>query len=936
MTTDKFGLEPFETTEWLQLIIDRLPQTIFWKDLDSNFLGCDRSFCELAGLKSPQDIIHKNDYDMPWTKEEADWYRECDRRVIENNAAEYGILETQVNAEGKLTWMETNKIPLHDADGKVIGILGTCEDVTTKQQTEASINKSFRQLSDFQAALTRSAIVSITDTKGKIIYVNDRFCQFFQYSATELVGNTHRPLDSGYHPPEFWQDLWNTIENGGIWQGEIFCRAKDSSEYWVNATIVPSLDENNRPIQYLEILEDISERKQTEAALEYQLQKTKLLNQITQAIHQSLDTQAIFQTATTQIRRFLEVDRVGVFQLWENFDQGDVLDRSLGEFIVQDRDLIEQDNSAIGDRIQECFFDTYLAVKYEEGDVLAISDTHTADLRDCHQEILLSFDIRSYLVVPLFQGGKLWGLLCIYQLAHLREWKKVEIEFMQRIAIQLGIALHQAKLLEQEKQQRILVNLQNQQLKQAKEGADRANVAKSSFLANMSHELRTPLNVILGFSQVMFRDPSVTKQQKETLRIINQSGEHLLALINDVLEVTKIEAGKTNLKAENFDLHHLLDTLEDMLRFKAEGKGLSLVFHRAPDVPPYIQSDRVKVRQILINLINNAIKFTPQGEVTLTVTASYYSSDETQLNFAVRDTGIGISPAEIERLFDPFVQTAAGVKSQQGTGLGLSIGRKFAHLMRGNITVESEYGYGSTFLFTIPVKSVAVVENDLRSPKRAIALAANSREYRILIVDDKAENRLLLNHLLTRVGFITKEAANGRESIDIWSTWNPDLILMDIHMPVMDGIDATIKIKQSSLERQVPIIALTASAFAESKIEILKAGCDDFLSKPIKDTLLFEKIAKHTDVSYIYEETPSCRIDDLPDSQNIESDDLSFMPPQWLAEVNQAASQLDEQLLLELIRQIPDEHEFVREALASKIANFDFDIILKLTPQQQP
>ena len=923
----------FNSLEWLRLVVDKLPQTIFWKDINSRYLGCDRSFANQAGLESPLEILGKDDYDLPWTKEEADWYRECDRQVMDDNTPEYGIVETQVNAEGQLTWIETNKIPLHNCEGEVIGILGTFEDITEQQEAKAKLKQSLRKLTDFQQALTRSAIVSIMDTEGIITYVNERYEKFFQYSATELVGNSYKIISSERHTAEFWQQLWTTITHGEIWQGEICGRAKDGREKWVNGTIIPSLDENDRPFQYLEILEDISERKKTEAALEYQLQKTKLLNRITQAIRQSLDTQEIFKTATEQIRQFLEVDRVGVFQLEDDFDRGEVLDRSLGQFIIQARDVISEDNSFLSSRLQECFFDTYLAVDYEKGEILTICDTHTADLRDSHQEILLSLNIRAYLVVPLFRGRDLWGLLCIYQSSRSRQWKKAEIEFMQKIATQLGIALHQAHLLEQEKQQRKLLDLQNQQLRQAKEDAERANIAKSSFLANMSHELRTPLNVILGFSQVMFRDSTATEKQRETLRIINQSGEHLLSLINDVLEVTKIEAGKTNLKIDRFDLHHFLDSLAEMLRFKAESKGLKLIFERSADVPLYIQSDRGKVRQILINLLNNAIKFTSQGEIKLTTTVTYISSETTELEFIVEDTGIGITPEEIEQLFNPFVQTEAGMNSSQGTGLGLSIGRKFARLMQGDITVKSRYGFGSSFVFTLPVKSIDVVESDTSTNKRAIALAANLPQYRILIVDDKAENRLLLNHLLTSMGFAIAEASNGRESIYLWSTWHPDLILMDIHMPIMNGIEATQAIKSQSLGNAVPIVALTASAFAESRAEILKAGCDDFLSKPIKDTLLFEKIAKHLPVSYIYEEAESSGIDDIPDSQNIKSEDLSFMPPEWIEKVHQAASQLNEQLLLELIAEIPHDYKTIEEALATRIANFDFDVILKLTPQ---
>ena len=443
-----------QSTEWLKLVIDRLPQTIFWKDIDSNYIGCDYSFAQLAGLESPQDIVGKNDYDLPWTREEAEWYRECDRRGMDSDTPEYGIIETQVNAEGKLTWLETNKVPIHDSDGKVIGVLGTFKDVTERQEAEVKIKQSFKKLTDFQDALIRSAIVSIMDTQGVITYVNDRFCQFFQHSAAELIGNTYKVIDSDYHSTEFWQNLWATIEQGEIWQGEIFGYKKDGQEYWINATIIPSLDKNNQPVQYLEILEDISERKKAEAALEYQLQEAKLLNQITQAIHQSLDTQEIFKTATEQIRQFLEVDRVGVFKLKNNYDFEDVLNESLGEFIIQDRDVIDQDNIFLRDLLQECFFDTYLAVEYSKGEVLVINDTHTADLRDSHQNILLSLNVRAYLVVPLLQGKKLWGLLCIYQLSSSRKWKQGEIEFMQKLATQLSIVLQQAQLLEQEKQQK--------------------------------------------------------------------------------------------------------------------------------------------------------------------------------------------------------------------------------------------------------------------------------------------------------------------------------------------------------------------------------------------------------------------------------------------------------------------------------------------------
>ena len=344
---------------------------------------------------------------------------------------------------------------------------------------------------------------------------------------------------------------------------------------------------------------------------------------------------------------------------------------------------------------------------------------------------------------------------------------------------------------------------------------------------------------------------------------------------------------------------------------------------------PIFTTKLIPPQQVFNNLINNAIKFTSQGEVELIV-STIPNEEQTILSFSVRDTGVGIAEAEISYLFDPFVQTEAGFKSQEGTGLGLSIGRKFARLMAGDITVQSQLGRGSTFTLTLPVKPVAVIQNATESPLRAIAISPGQPQYRVLVVDDKTENRLLLNQFLTDIGFEIKEAANGKESIAICTDWHPDLILMDIHMPVMNGIDATIEIKKRFNKDPIPVVALTASAFEERKLEVLKAGCDDFISKPIKDTLLFEKIAQYIPVTYIYEAKKSPEKLIQNNDRSLE-EDLSFMPDDWLKEVERAACQLNEDLLLDLIAQIPSEQNKTKQTLIDKIKNFDFDKILQLT-----
>ncbi|NET35959.1 MAG: response regulator, partial [Cyanothece sp. SIO1E1] len=400
----------------------------------------------------------------------------------------------------------------------------------------------------------------------------------------------------------------------------------------------------------------------------------------------------------------------------------------------------------------------------------------------------------------------------------------------------------QAKPMVHEKQQGQELAAKNQALIQAKQDAEIANRAKSEFLANMSHELRTPLNAILGFSQLMTRDPSITPPQKETLDIINRSGAHLLGLINDVLDMSKIESGAATLNPNSFDLYALLNTLYAMLRLKAESKGLKLIFECSPDVPQYVKTDERKLRQVLINLIGNAIKFTAKGSVTLHVSrgtaaekgAAKYSLSQAKPNktqnsaplsrstlfFAVEDTGAGIAPAELATIFDAFVQTESGRQSQQGTGLGLPISQKFVQLMGGDITVVSQLGQGTTVGFQLQIDPVEASEVQTKLHRRVIGLAPDQPDYRILVVEDRPENRQLLVQLLESVGFTVQEAKNGQEAIARWQTWHPHLIWMDMQMPVMDGYEATKQIRDveplpaTALHHaSTKIIALTASVF---------------------------------------------------------------------------------------------------------------------------
>ena len=721
---------------------------------------------------------------------------------------------------GHLFWVEV-KIRLVEIDG-LDRLLVTVSDITERKQAEKALYKSeaeFRAI--FEGASV--GIVRSNPHNGRITQCNQKFCEITGYSFPEL--STMSFLDIT-HPDDRDRDweIFSSAERGQTpyYLNEKRYIRKDGSIVWVRLSSSFIRNDDGISSHTVGVCEDITARKRMEKEEDNRLKFMSAL-----AAGEPLDT---------------------LFELIIDFLEESDPDALASILLLDGKHLIVGsapklpnfynlaiDGLEIGKGVGSCGTAAYTGQRVIVEDIFSHpywlnfrNLARQADLKSCWSEPVLS------------ANGKVLGTFAIYH-RHPYSPDSKDIECIKTAVNFASLAIERQKA---------------EQAQVSRKAAEEANRAKSAFIANMSHEIRTPMNAILGFAHLLAQDSSITPQQTEYVQIINQSGAYLLKLINEILDMSKIEAGRVTLNNVSFCLHDFLDDLAVLFRSRAEGKGLRFNIKHDENLPLNINADEGKLRQVLVNLIGNSVKFTESGEIVVRITAETVGQEVggneiVRLTVEVEDTGPGISTEDINGIFEAFSQAQAGMKAG-GTGLGLTISQKFVEMMGGNLSVESEVGKGSRFRFQVlSVVATAKPEQVKQAPScQVIGLESGIDLIRVLVADDNQENRSLMRAILQPVGFEVQEAVNGQDAIDIFKRWSPHVVLMDMRMPVMDGYEATRQIKATESGRSTPVIAVTASVFVENKAEIMKSGVDDYICKPYRMEELFTVLKKCLNLNY--------------------------------------------------------------------------------------